>query len=178
MAVKITITTDPPIADAFEAIGEKWQKQFTAAVNMAASMIEEQARAEIAGSGNFGTRWTSGLHVNVDGALGNMVISMTNNQPGADVFALGGTIHGSPLLWIPLSGTDAEGVEAKDYPGKLFSVNRKSGGVPLLFSIADKSPKYFGIESVTIPQKWNLRDVELSVMANFREIFESAANGI
>lgn len=172
MALKFSVTTDPPIGDAFAALGERWQDKFTAAVNMAASMIQEEARADIAGSGNFGTRWTSGLHVQVSGALGNMVISMTHEVPYANVFALGGVIQGKPMLWIPITGTDAEGIEAGNYPGKLFSVNRKTGGAPLLFSVSDKSPKYFGIESVTIPQKWHLRDVELSVMANFREIFD------
>jgi len=73
-----------------------------------------------------------------------------------------------------LSGTDAEGIPAKDYPGGVFSARKQGSGRPLLFAISDKKPRYFGIESVTIPAKWNLRGVQASVMANFREFYDAA----
>lgn len=162
----------------FNSLSDRFQRAFTAAVNMAASMIKAQGDADIASSGNF-SDMTSALHVNVEGegALGNMRMSMIIDDERAGIFATGGVIHGNPLLWIGLSGTDAEGVRARDYPDGLFSVNRKSGGVPLLFSIKDKAPKYFGIESVTIPKKWHLDQVVQSVMGNFRQIFDQALQG-
>jgi hypothetical protein len=141
---------------------------------MAASMIQEKARADIAASGNFGGDWVSGLQVRVEGAgLKNMRISMTHDKPEAEIFEKGGEIEGHPLLWIPLSGTDAQGVQASEYSGGLFSAHSREG-TPLLFSISDKMPKYFGIESVTIPKKWHLAEVQKSVMANFRQIFDTA----
>ena len=70
-----------------------------------------------------------------------------------------------------LQGPD--GVRARDYGDQLFSVTPKTGR-PLLFSLSDKLPKYFGIESVTIPKLFHLREIQQSVMANFREIFEKA----
>lgn len=160
----------PKFKQNLAGLHDRFAKAFTAALNMAASMIKERGDADIAAAGNFGSRWTQGLNVTVE----NMRISMTLDEPGADIFEHGGTIHGNPMLWIPISGTDAVGTQARDYAGGLFSVNRKKGGPPLLFSIADKMPKYFGTESVTVPQKFHLRDVQRSVMANFRSIFEQA----
>jgi hypothetical protein len=51
------------------------------------------------------------------------------------VFQNGAIIHGKPMLWIPLSfAKDAQGIRAKDYPGKLFRVDRKGGLAPLLMT--------------------------------------------
>lgn len=149
------------------------QAALSAAANMAASMIEEGARDDIASAGNFGSRWTEGIHCRVD-PLSDMTYQLTtyHDIPFADVFEEGATIIGHPLLWIPLSGTDAEGISASDYPGALVSGNKNTK--PLLFSVADKMPKYFGTESVTIPQKFHIGEVVTSVMSNFRQVFDDA----
>jgi hypothetical protein len=162
----------PKFKQNLAGLHDRMEGAMSAAMNMAASMISEEGRADIASAGNFGDRWTSGLHVDVTGALGNMRISMTHDVPGAGIFETGGVIKGNPLLWIPLSFSDAKGIQAADY-GPMFSVTRQSGR-PLLFSIADKKPKYFGIEQVTIPKKFHLRDIQKSVMANFRLYFDQA----
>lgn len=175
------ITTDRIAAPKFKqnlaGLHDRFQDALTAAVNMAASMIKAQGDADIASAGKFGARWTGGLHVDPDTTIGNMRISMTHDVPYAGIFETGGEIRGAPLLWIPISGTDAQGTPASEYSGGLFSVNRKSGGRPLLFSIADKQPKYFGIESVTIPKLFHLGQITKSVMGNFRQIFDSAFRG-
>jgi hypothetical protein len=146
----------------------------TAAANMAASLIQDKARADIASAGNFGARWTDGLEVTVEGAAPNMILSMTHKIPWAGIFETGGTISGD-LLWIPLSGTDAAGIRASAFPGGLFSAKYpRQGGKPLLFSMQDKKPRYFGVESVTIPKKFQLTEDVTSVMANFRAIFDDA----
>src|SRR5690606_16192623 len=78
------------------------------------------------------------------------------------VFEFGATIHGKPLLWIPLSfATDAQGKNARDYPGRLFRVDR-AGKAPLLMTRRrgqEAEAKYFGKESVTIPRKFRLREI-------------------
>lgn len=162
----------PKFKQNLAGLHDRFAAALTATANMIASLIAEESKADIAASGNFGSRWTEGLHVTADvGATGNMRISMTHDIPNAGIFETGGKIEGNPLLWLPISGTDAEGKQASSYGGDMFSVQRP-GKPPLLFSFADKLPKYFGIESVTIPQKWHLRDIQLSVMANFRQIFD------
>jgi hypothetical protein len=170
-----TITTSRTAAPKFKqnlaGLHDRFEKAFTAAMNMAAAMIKQQSDADIAGAGNFGSKWTNSLKVEV---VNRNRITSTLDMEGASIFAKGGIIKGNPMLWIPISGTNAVGTQAKNYPGGLFSVNRKAGGAPLLFSIADKTPKYFGIESVTIPKKFHLGEIQKSVMANFRSIFDTA----
>lgn len=178
MAFRIVADTvaAPKFKQNLAGLHDRYAKAFTAAMNMAASLIKQQGDADIERAGNFGGRWTQGLHVNVEGqggALGRMRIVLTHDQPGAKLFEEGGVVQGDPMLWIPLSFSDAKGIRASEYPGGLFSVTRSSGGRPLLFSVADKLPKYFGIESVTIPRKFHLRDVQKSVMRNFRQIFDN-----
>lgn len=155
----------------WERLGSRFDTAILTALNMARSMIEEQAKANIAGSGNFGSDWTNGLHVTLD----NMRISMTHDIPYAGIFETGGTISGKPYLWLPISGSGAPRIT--ENADKLFSVQRKAGGPPLLFSLADKSPKYFGVTSVTIPKKWRLNDIQKNVMQNFREMFDKALRG-
>lgn len=174
----LRITTDRIAAPKFKqnlaGLHDRFAEAFKAAVNMAASMMKKQGDADIASAGEFGTRWTGGLHVEASGAVGNMRISMTHDVPFAGIFETGGMIKGNPLLWIPISGTSAEGVQAKDYGGGLFSIKREGSGRPLLFSVSDKQPKYFGIEQVTIPKVFHLGAIQKSVMANFRSLFDAA----
>lgn len=179
MALQIKVRIDP------KNIGDIWKSKMaglqdrlyaalTAAANMAASLIHERAKADISSAGNFGARWTDSLHVEVEGVAPNMILSMTHDIPWVGIFETGGKINGD-LLWIPLSGTDAAGVRASAFPGGLFSAKYpRQGGRPLLFSMQDKQPRYFGIESVTIPKKFQLTEDVTSVMSNFRAIFDDA----
>lgn len=159
----------------FKDQAEKLYRALDAAMNMAASMILQVGRADIAGAGNFGQAWTNGLTMTVEGAAPNMRMYLTHSIPFAGIFETGGTINGRPLLWIPLSGTDAAGQRASAFGGGLFAAKypRKSGP-PLLFSMADKKPRYFGVESVTIPKKFQLTEDVTSVMSNFRAFFDEA----
>jgi hypothetical protein len=162
------------------SVAEQWRKNWdgaadrfgqavATATNMIASMIQDEARADIKSAGRFGDDWTSALTVQADGPG---KITLTLDHEGADLFQEGGTVEGSPLLWLPISGTDAEGIRAADYPGQLFSVNSAKSTHPLLFSMTDKAPKYFGIEAVTIPKKFHLEEVAARVMASFRDVLD------
>jgi hypothetical protein len=164
MQVTITVTggsLSERISKNIDAAIEQVNTAVTAAMNMCRSMIGDQARSMISGSGKFGGRWTSGLHVTLD----NMRLSMSHDIPYADIFETGGTITGNPLLWLPIGGGPAEGE-------KLVSANR--AGKPLMLSITDKSPKLFGIASVTIPKKWDLNGVVQNVLQNFADYFSEA----
>jgi hypothetical protein len=144
-----------------DATIEQVNTAVTAAMNMCRSMIEEQARSMISGSGKFGGRWIDGLHV----PLENMRISMSHDIPYADIFETGGTITGSPLLWLPIGDGPASGEKL---------VSAKGAKKPLMLSITDKSPKLFGVASVTIPKKWDLNGVVQNVMQNFADYFAEA----
>ena len=145
----------------------------TKAGSMAASMVLREAQADL--SRNNLERWTDSLYIDTgvggSGALGNMRLYLTLDPPAA-IFATGGEIHGNPLLWIPLSGTDAAGIRASAFPGGLVSSKYPlKGGRPLLFSTSDRQPKYFGIESVNVPKRLHLEDDVNIAMNNFRSVF-------
>ncbi len=171
MTLKLSVTVD---ADGFrQSIDEtqdRFDQAFAVSKNMIASMMKTEVITDIKAAGNFNP---NDVVVSIEGDT----ITTTVDMPGAALFETGGTIQGRPLLWLPISGTDAEGVQASSYGDQLFSVNRKAGGVPLLFSIKDHAPKYFGVSSVHIPQKFHIGEVQTRVMDNFKNIFEAALNG-
>lgn len=141
-----------------------------ATANEAAQQIETDGRANIAGAGNFGARWTDGWKATVGEGGGFIRIRVTMGVPYWTVFQHGKVIQGKPLLWIPLSfATDAKGVRARDYPGQLFRVNRASGA-PLLLTTGGE-PKYFGKESVTIPKKFRLLEIVRKVSQSMRQLY-------
>jgi hypothetical protein len=136
-----------------------------------AKRIETLGRADIRRGGNFGSRWTDGLHADVTEGGGNIRISVYDDVPYFNIFQYGGVIKGKPMLWIPLDfATDAQGVSAKDFRGGLFRVDRESGA-PLLLSIEDKQPKYFGKESVTEPKKFHIVEIAQDQARRMRDIY-------
>lgn len=145
----------------------KWKKQVNDAARGAANDVVDyvvpKAQQDIKSGGHFGARWTKGFTGKVTEGGGSVRVSfsMPSEPPMKHwrVFEYGAIIRGKPLLWIPLSfAKDAQGVRARDYPGKLFRVNRKSGA-PLLLGGNPATPKYFGKTQVRIPKKFHLRDI-------------------
>jgi hypothetical protein len=151
---------------------EKFDAAFSVALNMVASMMLKEMTADITGAGRFGDKYLQGVSVEVEGNT----VTATVDAPNAAIFETGGTISGNPLLWLPISGTDAEGIQASKYGDQLFSVNRKAGGVPLLFSVKDRAPKYFGVPSVTIPKKFHITEIMIKAMDDFPAILKDALN--
>jgi len=171
LSLDFTITVDSEkFKKSLDQVGVQFHAAFATALNMVASLIKQRSDADIRAGGKFGDDIAGSLNVTVSGNE----IKTTFDDPRGALFEHGGTIHGNPLLWIPISGTDAEGVRASSYGAKLFSVNRKAGGVPLLFSVADHAPKYFGVPSVNIPKKFHLAEIQTDVMADFANIFKQA----
>ena len=156
---------DAQVGALFQRSSQHFERAGRDAIRWAANEVAEEilrvGRLDIKGAGQFGTRWTEGLEagVTVTEGGGNVRINVTHAVPYWRVFEYGATIHGKPLLWIPLSFADVPpGVRAKDF-GPLIRVDRKSGAAPLLLSYADRQPKYFGKESVTIPRKFHLHEI-------------------
>lgn len=178
MSFRLDITTSAAgltLKKNMEGEAANIQQAMKTAANMAATMMKTRGDADIRSGGAFGDRWTNGLHVEVQGteAVNNMRISMYHDIAYAGIFETGGTIYGNPLLWIPLSGTDAVGIQAKDYPGELFSA-QSSRGTPLLFAAGTGEPRYFAVPSVVVKKKWHLREIQISVMKEFKTFFAQA----
>ena len=136
----------------------------------------EQAALDIRGAGKFGSRWTNGFTASLSEGGGNIRLDITHQVPYFNVFTKTTVINGKPLLWIPLSfASDAIGKRARDFGTPLFRVNR-SGKAPLLFSWTpgvsnSAAPKYFGKQSVTIPQKFHTYEIARKVVASAGEAF-------
>lgn len=154
------ITVGPPVGPQLAANQAKIQQRIQGALTRASTKLGEEivtkGRADISGAGRFGARWTAGLTFDVTGGETTRTVSIREAVPYWRVFQYGAIIHGNPLLWIPLQ---RGGGRARDYPGRLFRVDRKSGGVPLLLSADDKQVKYTGHESVRIPKKFHLVEI-------------------
>jgi len=168
--MQIRIYVDENRAGAvFSRYGEKSKDALRGAANDAADEILARGQDDIESAGNFGDRWTEGLHVNVTEGGGNIKVSMTHDIPYWTVFEFGAVIHGNPLLWIPFSfADDAKGLWPRAY-GPLFRVDRKSDGLPILFAWSPggrggkAEPKYFGKEQVVEPKKFHLREIAREV---------------
>jgi hypothetical protein len=105
---------------------------------------------------------------------GNVRLAFTHDVPYFMVFQRGAVIRGKPLLWIPLSfAGDAQGVMARDYPGRLFRVDRKSGAAPLLLAGNPAEPKYFGKEQVRIPKKFRVIEIIREGARELAEFFKN-----
>ncbi len=166
MDFQITINAEAFKAS-LDATRDRYGQAMAVAKNMIASMMETEVKADVTGAGHFSA---DSVSVSVDGDT----ITTSVDVPGAAIFETGGTIYGKPLLWLPFSGTDAEGVQASSYGDRLFSVNPKTGGVPMLFAMKDHAPKYFGVPNVNVPKKFHIAEIEKRVMAQYADIFESA----
>jgi hypothetical protein len=178
MALRAKFTKfEPPISGLTAKLYERIARAVAGTLDEVERVILEDGRADIASAGKFGSRWTQGLQARkqVDGFKGTVTIFHT--VPYFNIFEFGGTIKGNPLLWIPLSFSDAVGKSARDYGAPLFRVDRKSGGAPLLLSAVDRQPKYFGKEFVVMPQKFHIRDIIRKVAGNLRTIYNQVFRG-
>lgn len=161
----------------FQRNSEKHAARIRRSMRLAAKDVVEEflekGREDIKSSGNFGSRWTDALQGRVTEGGGTIRISFDMAIPIWTVFQNGKVIHGKPLLAIPLSfAQDAQGVNARDYPGRLFRVNRKDGKAPLLaIGKPQFEPKYFLKESVTIPKKFHLTEIARQVARRIGEIY-------
>lgn len=151
------------------AISKRHRKAIDAAVRDVRDEALVAARADIAGAGNFGSRWTKGLKAGIEDEGDNVTIGFTHDVPYFSVFQTGRLIKGKPLLAIPLShADDAQGVLARNFPGGLFRVDRKAGGAPLLLSRKTGEPKYFLKKQVYIPKKFRVKEIIRETAQKFK----------
>lgn len=167
----------------FSRQAEQHKKQMLAAQRGAANdvvgYVVPRVRDNIAGAGNFGNRWTEGFQGKVTEGGGYVRIAFTHAVPYWKVFQTGKVIKGRPLLWIPLSfAQDAKGVRARDYPGKLFRVDRP-GKAPLLMTAKGgrAEAKYFGKESVRIPKKFRVVEIIRDGSKKMTQFFNQRMKG-
>lgn len=168
MTIKVKIDFDgKAVGTTYSAHVKRYSERMVIATQVAAKRaaenIEREGRANIRAGGDFGSaRWQAGFRALVSFVSRVRIsIRITHKVRYWRVFEFGAIIRGKPMLWIPLSfARDAIGKRARDFPGKLFRVNRL-GKAPLLMTKEGgrAAAKYFGKTSVRIPRKWRLRDI-------------------
>lgn len=132
-----------------------------ATINWARDEVKRRWAIDVRSAGNFSGRWVDALQGEITPRVGRTRrISLTFAMRGIPYWRIheyGGIIKGKPLLWIPLPWTGLK-VRARDYKGRLFRVDRKSGGNPLLMS-PDGEAKYVGVEQVRLKKRFHLRKI-------------------
>jgi len=158
-----------------DRLSKRSQRTVLRAVSEMRDTALRDARDDIAGAGNFGRRWTQGLHGDLTVEGDEVNVAFSHDVPYFSVFQFGKVIHGRPMLFIPFSfARDAQGVSARDYPGKLFRVVRKRDNLTMLWSVRTREPKYFGKESVRIPKKFHVIEIIRDTVRRMRRLFTTA----
>lgn len=177
--IKITFNKNTKLGEQLKVRASKFNERRTLAIQEAARRvaddIEDAGRANIAAGGDFkSARWQEGFRALISyRSRDDLRIRVTHRVSYWKVFEFGARILGRPLLWIPLSFALAATlkVRARDFPGRLFRVNRL-GKAPLLLS--KDGPQYFGKESVRIPRKWRLRQIVYQKSRLMRRYYNQA----
>jgi hypothetical protein len=171
-----------PVDDQFKSLMLANIDQVSRATNRAsreaARRIKARGDVDIRSSGRFSKRWTDAF--TVDGAptrddnTKTIELTVYSKISYGHVFEFTPTtIRGRPMLWIPLSFTGIK-ERARDWGrknGGLFRVDRKNGKAPLLLSVRDGKPKFFGKEQVTLRTKFHIRDICKRVMAGYADLY-------
>jgi hypothetical protein len=147
--------------------GERVLEAIRAASQDAADEMVEQGNANIAGAGNFGSRWQT-LKAPVTEGGGQIAIRLTHPIPYFMVHQRGATIRGKPLLWIPLPG-------APNFPrgrGNTFFQRSRKGNL-LLFGKRGKEifPLRVAKKSVRIPKRFRVIEIARDIARNMREFY-------
>lgn len=163
------------------------KKLFTKAVKSTLALASDEIKRRVANdinrAGAFSARWGAAFQVDIASAAqrSTMTVGFDSSIPYAHVHEFGATIRGKPLLWIPLSfgnapklGVGSGKVSARDYPGRLFRVDRH-GKNPLLFS--DSGPQYVGVKQVTLRPRFHIRGIVANVVrTGLARMFASFVN--
>lgn len=136
--------------------------------------IVSAGKEDMLAGGNFGSpRWQSSLHGTIDPEgvqTSNLTLSIRHRVFFWRVFEYGAKILGQPLLWIPLPWNPNK-VRARDFPGKLFRVDRE-GKNPLLMAGKPAQAMYVGVKSVRLRRRFHLRPIIRRVAKQMPFIFK------
>lgn len=120
----------------------------TSAIKDAAAQAKREGRASIAEAG-FSRKWQNALRVDVFPKRGDSIDAAAfvhHNIAYAGIFERGGTIHGSPLLWVPLPAAPrkigGQRVTPRVYVERIGSLHaiKRPGKRPLLAAYVTRAP--------------------------------------
>ena len=162
--------------------GQQMREAMRGAANDAAQEIMARGADDIENAGNFGSRWQDALDSEVSETQRtfNVETKMVGGPPVSywRVFEYGATItpKNAKHLWIPFSGTEGTDVWPRAYDGDL-SYFVTPNGLPILKDKDTNVFLYHGHDSVTIPQKFHLREIIKDVSRELRQYYAEHMRG-
>lgn len=139
----------------------------------AGQRIVTAGKQDMLAGGNFASpRWQTSLTapvLPVGVETSNLTLSVRHAVPFWRIFEYSGRILGRPLLWIPLPWNKFK-VRARDFPGKLFRVERH-GKNPLLMTGKPAQAMYVGVKSVFLRRRFHLRPIIRRVAKTMPALF-------
>lgn len=190
--------------EAMRAATEDLKTVTMASAHESADSLKAAARADIASAG-FSSRWQNTLQVEVYPSGGKKsthpTIHVYHKIHYSQIFEEGGSIFGSPRLWIPLPDTPPRIGQQRITPqlyaqriGPLFPIPGKTPGTVLLAarvmpgsgsSLASlrlagrgakgavTKPMFFGIDQVTLRDRFSITEITEQAAARLPFIFSS-----
>ena len=176
----------PMLQNAWDNMSDRVKEAMRGSAKDAADELLFRLGENIADAGNFGDRWQEApqVHIEENREKITLEVSMKGDPPVSywRVFEYGARItprNASGLLWIPFDKEEVGGLWPRASGIDLFrGVSQK--GTPLLGDkeIA-KDPaaepeeifKYWGIEEVTIPKKFDMREIIKKVARELRDYY-------
>jgi hypothetical protein len=150
----------------------------TGTVTEVANRMVRAGRQNIASAG-FGSKWQNALRASIyprSGTSINAAAVVRHKIPYAEVFELGATIRGKPLLWVPINGNKQRISQFRG--AHLFSINRP-GKPPLLAIKRGKEtiPMFVGIDQVTLRKRLDLYNTFEQQAQSLPDVFQSKLKG-
>jgi len=165
------------VGAALKELEVKFEKAQAGAVQDAAAVAVKEGQANVASAAFLSPRQVKFKFYPNEGADPAALVYFA--MPFAHVFEKGAQISGSPLLWLPIRQNLPGRIKSpSQYGKKLVSVN-VAGKPPLLFDAQNRllGPLFFGVRSVTIRKRIDLKRIFFSAGARVLEFFERRMKG-
>jgi hypothetical protein len=185
VALRIKLSGDPggQFKKNMTKLGGQMQQGIGRTARKTGSELKKAIYNNIKSGGNFGKPWKNAVRIETvpkrGGALSATVTTRYSSSPlggAAQAFEEGATIHGNPLLWLPLHSVQRMSVRRfAQREGGLFSVNRP-GKHPLLFGRKSGKPAFVGLESVRLRKRFDLRGTVQTVAQRIPEFWADQMN--
>jgi hypothetical protein len=166
-----------------ETLQELSGETLTATMREAGALILKRGRDHIRAAGFASRRMIQGLQVEVEPKTGDSLtpsLRVFHRVGFAGIFEEGGTIQGRPLLWLPIEANLPRGRQRWSprrfirLIGPLRSV--RGARRPILVGIppgrSRAVPVFFGVSSVTIPDRWDIAGIVDNVVDEFERLLE------
>jgi hypothetical protein len=155
------------------------------AMREAADLIRQRGRQNIASAG-FSQRWQEGFGVAMREPRGDEAFAISlqvfHRIGFASIFEGGGVIHGRPLLWLPIEANLPPRARGRRWTPRAYArevgplASVRGARRPLLVGRPrgrDKAvPVFFGVPSVTIPDKFDINEIVEDVMSDFERLYD------